>query len=100
VLYPIDQGTPRQLPGPAEAGELNVWTPDGRELLVTETHAPHVRIFKRNVSSGVRLLWKEITPADPAGIYNMQLLRVPGGESYIYNYQQFLSNLYAVSGPR
>ena len=72
VLYPIDQGSPRQLPGPPETGELNVWTPDGRELLVTETHAPTVRIFKRDVSSGVRLLWKEITPADPAGIYNMQ----------------------------
>jgi Tol biopolymer transport system component len=100
VLYPIDQGSPRQLPGPPETGELNVWTADGRELLVTETHAPHVRIFRRDVSSGVRRLWKEITPADPAGIYYMQLLRAPGGESYIYNYQQFLSNLYAVSGLR
>lgn len=100
VLYPIDQGLPRQLPGPPETGDLNAWMPDGRELLVTETHAPHVRIFKRDVSSGVRTLWKEIAPADPAGIYAMDLLMAPGGESYIYNYQQFLSNLYVVTGLR
>jgi hypothetical protein len=100
VLYPIDEGSPRRLPGPPETGDLNVWTADVRALLVTETRAPYVRILKRDVSTGVRTLWKEITPADPAGIYMMQLLRAPGGEGYIYNYQQFLSNLYAVTGLR
>jgi hypothetical protein len=52
-----------------------------------------------DLASGQRRLWKEITPADPAGTYGIRGLVVnPDGKSYVYDLGRILSDLYLVEG--
>ncbi len=98
LLYPVDGGgAPRAASGPAEPGELSVWSADGRSLYVAEAHKGLARVFRRDLASGRRDLWKEIAPADRAGVSYVGPLIAPNG-SYVYGYQRFLGNLYLIQG--
>jgi Tol biopolymer transport system component len=98
VLYRLDTGEVRGTPITLERGELNEWSADGRSIFVTEDRAPHLLVFKRDLESGRREPWKEIVPAEPAGVYEISLLTTRDGRAILYTYQRFLSNLYAVTG--
>jgi hypothetical protein len=52
------------------------------------------------VATGRREPWKTITPQDPAGIFNADLMLAPDGKSYAYNAKRSLSDLYLVDGLR
>ncbi|HWC65482.1 MAG TPA: hypothetical protein VG777_05320, partial [Thermoanaerobaculia bacterium] len=98
-LYPVEGGEPRKVSG-AESGERPiVWSADGRSLLVYRPDAPPIRIHRIDIASGKSELWKEITPADAAGIEDVYpILVTPDTRSYVYNYRQRSSDLYVVEG--
>ncbi len=97
-LYPVEGGVPRAVPGPAETGELKAWSADGRSLYVSERVGKgRIKVFRRDLASGRRDLWKELAPADPAGIQSMEVLIAPNG-AYAYGYNRFVGNLYLVKG--
>jgi len=97
-LYPVDGGAPRAASGPAETGELKAWSEDGRSLYVSEgVGDDRIKVFRRDLSSGRRDLWKGLAPADPAGIISMEALIAPNG-AYAYGYNRFVGNLYLVKG--
>jgi dipeptidyl aminopeptidase/acylaminoacyl peptidase len=98
VLFPLQPGEVRRPAFAPEAGELNEWSHDGRTLLVTEALPPRLRVFRRDLETGARELWKEIVPAEPAGVYEIHPLISQDGRTILYTYQRFLSNLYAVTG--
>jgi serine/threonine protein kinase len=58
------------------------------------------RVFRVEVATGRREPWKTITPQDPAGIFNADLMLAPDGKSYAYNAKRSLSDLYLVDGLR
>jgi Tol biopolymer transport system component len=98
-LYPADGGTPQAVPGPVEPGDLNEWSADGRSLFVTEkVGGSLVRVFQRDLSTGHRQLWREISPSDPAGIWSIRPAIARDGRSYVYGYSRILSNLFLVRG--
>jgi hypothetical protein len=87
------------VPGPPEPAALGSWTSDGRAIFVADASGgTAVRVFKRDITTGARTLWREIEPPDPAGVFAMRLLMTPDGETWAYTYQRFLSNLYTVGG--
>jgi Tol biopolymer transport system component len=98
VLFPLQAGEVRRPPIAPEPGELNEWSEDGRTLFVTEARPPHLRVFRRDLESGARELWKNIVPAEPAGVYEIRPLITRDARTIVYSYQRFLSNLYAVTG--
>jgi Tol biopolymer transport system component len=97
-LYSVEGGAPKAAPGPVEPGNLEEWSADGRSLYVTEKHEELVKVWRRDLASGRRELWKEIAPPDPAGILFLKPLIPPDGKSYVYGYGRGLNTLYLVQG--
>ena len=65
--YPLEGGSPLPIEGLAE-GEFPVqWTADGRSLFVYRIGDVPARIFRLDLSTGRRELWKELIPPDLAG---------------------------------
>src|SRR6266540_305545 len=101
VLFPLDGSSPRPMPG-LEAGEYPLrFTPDGRSLYVWKRGDVPVRVFRVDVETGRRELWKELLPADPAGVERISnVLVTPDGKGYAYCYARLLSDLFVVEGLR
>jgi hypothetical protein len=58
-----------------------------------------VRVFRVEMGSGNRTLWKQITAPDPAGITGIAPVIVSTkGDSYVYGATRILSTLYLVDG--
>jgi len=101
ALYPVKGGSPRAVRS-LEAGEQPIrWSTDGRSLYAYRRGDLPARIYRVELASGRRTLWKEVMPADPAGIYDIDPVLVsPDGAAYAYTYARVLSELYLVDGLR
>jgi hypothetical protein len=76
-----------------------VWSPDGRELLVRRRGEVPARIMQLDLRSGVKKLWKELIPPDPAGVTSVSPVTVtPDRSFYAYSYIRSLADLYVVEG--
>ena len=101
ALYPVDGGTPRKinyLPGE----RFLRWDGSGQALFTagqerqTGSGWP---IYRVEIATGRRELWKEIVPADRTGI--QQVFRIhltPDGRTVAYYTERILSKLYLVEG--
>ena len=57
------------------------------------------RVSKIDVETGRREVWKDLIPADPAGVERISnVLVAPGGQYYAYCYARLLSDLFVVEG--
>ncbi len=99
VLYAVD-GTSATPVASAEKGEVPIqWSADGTALYVYRTTALPARIFRITLATGAREPWKELLPADPAGVYKISpLLITPDGGGYAYTARRTLNDLYVVEG--
>ena len=76
-----------------------VWTSDDRAIFVQRGAGLGSRIDKLDVATGRREPWREIVPADAAGVVRISSVFVsPDGTFYVYAYSRVLSNLYLVEG--
>ncbi len=98
-LYRAENGESRLLPG-ANAGDRPLqWTPDGQGVYVMERKGTAFSVFRIDVATGRRSLWKEIVPPDPAGLWGITSFFIAADDrSYVYSYQRTLADLYLVSG--
>ena len=101
AIYPVDGGSERPLAG-AETGESPVlWSADGGSLYVYRWTETPARIFKIDIVSGKRELWKTIAPADLAGLTTIvHIVMTPDARSYAYSYNRMLSSLQVAEGLR
>ena len=99
-LYPVEGGEPAAVQGLKDGDRAIQWSSDGRSLYVGEGGAGQTRIIRLDIATGKRELWKEITPADPAGVRPGMVFPVitPDGKSWAYTTARFLSRLYLVEG--
>jgi Tol biopolymer transport system component len=98
--YPLAGGQPRVLPR-VEPGELPIqWSSDGRALFVGRFLRLPVRVYRLDLETGARSLWRSLSPSDPAGIYGgvNDLFVAPDGSSYCYSAFRWLSELHVVEG--
>jgi len=57
------------------------------------------KVFRVDIASGRRVLWKELMPSDSAGVVGLSTVVIPpDGRSYAYSYVRVLSDLYVVDG--
>ncbi len=98
-LYPIAGGEPVPVSG-AEPDEAPTgWSADSRSLYVFRFGEIPARLFEIELSTGKRKLWKELVPADAAGIDTIRGLTItPDARAYVYGYIRTLSDLYVVEG--
>jgi hypothetical protein len=81
-------------------GEFPVqWSADGRFLFVYRIAEVPARVFRLDLLTGRRELWKELIPPDQAGTSDIGNLQITAdGRAYAYYYGQVLSELYLVEG--
>jgi dipeptidyl aminopeptidase/acylaminoacyl peptidase len=98
-LYPVESGSPRALFAVA-ANEVPLrYSADGRYLYTGARRELPGRVFRVEVATGARELWRTLLPADPAGVRVIGNIHVtPDGASYAYTYNRLLSELYLVTG--
>jgi eukaryotic-like serine/threonine-protein kinase len=97
-LYPMDGAQPRPIPG-LLPGDTFDWTFDPRFLYVYQGKRVPVRVYRLNVLTGQRQLFREITPPDVAGLCDISHIHFSSdGRAYVYSYTRVLSELYLVSG--
>ncbi len=102
MLFPLDGvAAPRPIPG-LEAREFPLrFAPDGRSLYVWRRGDVPARITRVDIETGRREEWKDLLPADPAGVERISnVLVTPDGKSYAYCYARLLSDLFVVEGLR
>jgi len=99
ALYPVDGSAPIPLRG-VEKGEIPVqFSTDGSALFVYRPTSLPARVYRVTLATGARELWKEFTPADPAGVYRIApVIVTPDGMSYAYDAVRALSDLYVAEG--
>ena len=105
LLYPLEGGgDPAPVPA-LTANDLPVeWSDDDRFLysvvMTPGARPPGFDVFRVDVVSGRRNVWKTIEPADTAGVEtNPANFRVlPDGSSYCYSYMRRLGDLFVVRG--
>jgi eukaryotic-like serine/threonine-protein kinase len=98
LLLSPDGGQAQTLPGVASEEIPVAWSADGRSLFVTKMGmtAP---VYRIELSSGKRTLWKELAPADRAGITSvLHICMLPDQSAYAYSYNRVLSQLFTVEG--
>jgi eukaryotic-like serine/threonine-protein kinase len=98
-LYPLDGGPPRPVVG-ILPNEGFAWTSDPQFVYAYQGHmiAP-VKIYRLNIATGQRQLFREITPSDEAGLFGMsKIVFSANGRAYVYSYVRQLSELYLVNG--
>ena len=97
-LYPTDGTRPQPIPGllPDESFD---WASDPRFLYVYQGKQLPVRVYRLNVLTGQRQLFREIMPPDVAGLGNISHIHFSSdGRAYVYSYTLLLSELYLVNG--
>jgi eukaryotic-like serine/threonine-protein kinase len=98
-LYPISGGAPQPVRG-AVVGELPAnWSADGRFLYVYRLGDIPAKVYRLQLATGQRTLWKQLMPEDQAGLEVVgPILIAPNGDSYVYSYRRLLSTLYLAEG--
>ncbi len=97
-LYPVEGGAPRPLNGVLPEENLT-WSSDSKFLYAYAWKQSPVRVYRVNVETGQRQLFKEIYPADMTGLCDLtNILWSADGQAYVYGYTRLLSDLYLVKG--
>jgi hypothetical protein len=99
LIYPIKGGQPRPVQG-FEAGDAIIrWAPDD-SLFVYRPGSYPTPIFRIDLATGKRKLWKELKPEDPSGVIRInRVVMSPDARSYAYTYDRVLySALYVLEG--
>jgi Tol biopolymer transport system component len=95
----VDLGTGQHHPAPILDDDAPVeWDQDGRHVFVARENDEAATIFRVDLSTGQREVWKQIRPTDPAGILSLSHFYVtPSGNAYAYSAGRVLSALYVYS---
>jgi len=98
-LYPIDGGQAASIPG-VQPGEQPIgWTQDSKSLYVYRLGEVPAKVYRLDLGTGQRILWKQLMPADPAGVSTIgPILITPDGKTYVYGFHRTLADLYLVEG--
>jgi Tol biopolymer transport system component len=100
-FYPVAGGEPRIVPG-IEVGEQPIqWSADAKAIYFFRPGDLPAKVYRLDLSTGNRTLWKELMPSDSAGVSRLgPIVITPDGKSCLYGYHRVLSDLYLVEGLR
>ncbi|MGA8493489.1 MAG: protein kinase [Terriglobales bacterium] len=98
-LYPAAGGEPRVVNG-MEAGDIPItWSQDGHSIYLYRTGEVPAKVYRLELATGKRTVWKQIAPLDPTGVSTIgPILMTPDGKTYVYGFHRTLGDLYLVEG--
>ena len=98
-VFPVGGGEPKAIAGLGPQDRLSGFTGDGRALWIHNIAGLPGVVSQLDLATGKRKLWKQIQPADAAGVDNVaNFIFTPDGKSYVYSETRTLSDLYLVEG--
>jgi Tol biopolymer transport system component/tRNA A-37 threonylcarbamoyl transferase component Bud32 len=98
-LWPVAGGPSRPVQGSQPGERPEAWSADGRSLWLFRRGEVPAEVFRLDIATGRRQLWKTLVPPDAAGVYSIIEFRItPTGDAYFYSYTRLLSQLYLVRG--
>jgi Tol biopolymer transport system component len=98
-LYPVAGGEPVRVSGTEPDEAPTGFSADGRYLYIFRFGEIPARVFELELATGKRKLWKQLVPADAAGIDTIRGITItPDAKAYVYGYIRTLSDLYLVEG--
>jgi len=99
TIYPLDGGESRVLES-SRPGDIPVqWSDDGRFIyLYTKSSLPAL-VERLDIVTGEREPWMDLSPRDPAGVFNIDMLHITrDGKYYVFSFRRLLSDLYLIDG--
>ncbi len=98
-IYPVAGGKPQPVPGLGAKDLALQWSADGRSLFIGRGGTTSATIYRFDLASGKRQLWKALTPAVRSGLLSVVPAVVTrSGNAYAYFYATTLSDLYLAKG--
>jgi len=98
-LYPTAGGDPRMIPGLNQGEQPITFNADGHAIYIYQPGELPARVYRLDVQTGQRTLWKELMPYDPAGVENIgPILMTPDAKTCVFGYHRMLADLYLVEG--
>jgi Tol biopolymer transport system component len=79
------------------------WSGDGRAIFLRGSADAELKIYRLDLRTGTRRLWKDLTPPYAAGIIDIgtdpgQVRMTPDGRSYVYTLWTAPGELYMAEG--
>jgi serine/threonine protein kinase/Tol biopolymer transport system component len=98
-LYPVAGGDPRPIVG-LNIGEQPInWTEDGKSLYIYQPGELPAQVYRLDIKTGQRTLWKQLLPSDPAGVENIgPIYMTRDAKTCVFGYHRMLADLYLVEG--
>jgi len=101
AMYPVHGGQPRPLEGIAMNEAVVGWSADGKSLFTYRRGDVPAKIYRIEIATGRRELFKQTSAPDLAGVEDVTGMRITrDGRSYAYSCNTVLSDLYVVEGLR
>jgi eukaryotic-like serine/threonine-protein kinase len=99
-IVPLQGGPARPIPGLESTDRPLRWAADGRFLFVGSARREFpARVFRVDAATGGRELWKELMPADPAGLTLLAPSAISAdGKTILFSFGQSLAELYVAEG--
>jgi serine/threonine protein kinase/Tol biopolymer transport system component len=98
-FFPLEGGDARPIPGLEPNEGFDGWSEDGQSVFVHNRAGLPCVISRVDLATGKRMPWKQIAPADAAGVDSAGgIALTPDGKSFVYSYVRTLSDLYVVEG--
>jgi Tol biopolymer transport system component len=96
-FFPVDGSAPQPVAG-MQGGDIPIrFSADGRFLYVATFGRIPAVVTRIDVVDGKREKWREVVPADRAGLINVgPVLVTPDGQTMVYSFTRLLSDLYIV----
>jgi predicted Ser/Thr protein kinase/dipeptidyl aminopeptidase/acylaminoacyl peptidase len=99
ALFPVDGGQATPISGIEDHEFPLRFSADGRSLYLWKRGEVPARVSRLDLESGRREVWKDLLPADPAGVERISnVLVTPDAKNYAYCYARLLSDLFVVEG--
>jgi serine/threonine protein kinase/Tol biopolymer transport system component len=98
-LFPAAGGDPRLVNG-MEPGDIPInWSTDGHSIFLYRNGEVPAKVYRVELATGKRTVWKQIAPLDPTGVSTIgPIVMTPDGKTYVYGFHRTLGDLYLVEG--
>jgi len=83
-----------------ESGDIPInWSQDSHSIFLYRSGEVPAKVYRLDLATGKRVVWKEIAPLDPTGVSTIgPILITPDGKTYVYGFHRTLGDLYLVEG--
>jgi hypothetical protein len=100
-IVSLATGQAVELRGSVAGDRPSHFSADGRSLFVFRRDEVPCKVWRVDLASGRRELFRELLPGDPAGVVALNEVQVlPDARGYVYSYFRLLSELFVAEGLR